>query len=430
MQTVLKKTRFHAFISAIALPGLLFLACGGGGGAGDAASPGEPELSDRTFTLGVWMQGSDKTLNGKTIAQNYKDIGINTYVGLWKWPTEDWAYPGYSVAIAKTLKDAGIKAYAGNDAAAVSWHEEHPEYDDVIVGYLLGDEPDMKRNSGVPEEAAANTPLAWHAAGDALLSLDSTRPVQANFGKPFAKDLWYGTENGSTGSKASDFGHYVAPTTIISSDYYGITDPWEPPENHGIWTYGRAVRNTRKYAASRPVWGVVEASAPWKDATSDRWMFQRMPPSLIMPIVWNMVVNGAQGVVYFCHDFSPGPSNKGAYAALLEPGMPEAMKAANEAVMAFGAVLKSPSLPGTTTATDGSVEVVALTKRFNGDTYIFAMADGNANYREGKAVDAEIQVSGTPTGSVEVLNDSRTITMTMGKFRDHFEPYELHIYRF
>jgi len=58
------------------------------------------------------------------------------------------------------------------------------------------------------------------------------------------------------------------------------------------------------------------------------------------------------------------------------------------------------------------------------------MADGNSSYREGKAVDAEIQVSGTRTGSVVVLNDARTITMTSGKISDHFEPYELHIYKY
>jgi len=30
---------------------------------------------------------------------------------------------------------------------------------------------------------------------------------------------------------------------------------------------------------------------------------------------------------------------------------------------------------------------------------------------------------------VELLTDSRTITMSNGKINDHFEPYELHIYK-
>ncbi len=434
---------FSGFLHAALLTFTAGLVDCGGGHTSETSSPKDVDLSDRTFTLGVCLQGASKVFDGKTVAQNYKDLGINTFAGLWNWPYETlpgaaapWTYPGYTLDVAESLYNAGMKAYGGSDQAAVDWINDpaHAKYKDTVIGYFLGDEPDMKRNSGVPAAAAANTPLAWHATGDALLAakaaIGDTRPIWANFGKPFAKDAWYGTENGSTGSKTSDFEHYVAPTSVISSDLYGITDPWELPENHGVWTYGRSVRNTAKYAGTRPVWGLVETSAPWTQASSSNWMFQRMPSTLVMPIVWNMVVNGAQGILYFCHDMSPASVNKGAFATLLEPEIPEAMKAANESVMAFGAVLKSPSLPGTTASTDGSVNVITLTKSFGGSTYIFAMADGNANFPTGKSVDADIQVSETRTGSVEVLNDSRTITMTNGKISEHFEPYELHIYRY
>jgi hypothetical protein len=157
-------------------------------------------------------------------------------------------------------------------------------------------------------------------------------------------------------------------------------------------------------------------------------MFQRMPPALIMPIVWNMVINGSKGILYFCHDFSP--NSLGGYAALLEPGMPAAMKAANETVYAYGAVLLTPDIPGTSVVTDGPVNVIALTKQFNGATYIFAMGDGNSSYREGLAVNAEINVSGqTGTKDVTLLNEPRTVTMIDGKLNDHFEPYAIHIYK-
>ncbi len=391
----------------------------------------QSDLSDRTFTLAVWLQEALDTVKGKTLAQNYKEIGINTYAGLWMWPREDWAWKGFSVQTARALKDAGIKAYAGDDKNAVDWINGHPEFQNTIIGYLLGDEPDMNRNSGIKSVADENLPAAWKAKGDALRALDKKRPIYANFGKPFAKDVWYKTEHGAAGStQEKDFALYVAPTTVISSDFYGITDPYEPPENHGIWTYGRAVRNTRKYSGGRPVWGFVETSGPSRDASSSNWMYQKIPPSLIMPIVWNMIINGAQGIVYFCHDFSPGPSNKGKYAALLEPGMPEAIKSANESVMRYGAVLKAPTVSGTVAQSDGPVSVIALTKRFKGLTYIFAMGDGNSKYREGLEVNAKIIVKGeSGVKKVTVLNDSRTITMTNGAFTDHFKPYEHHVYR-
>ncbi|MBP7736603.1 MAG: hypothetical protein KA369_11565 [Spirochaetes bacterium] len=387
--------------------------------------------SDKAFVFGVWLQGPENMLNGKTIAQNYKDIGINTFIDLWNWPSEKDMYPGYAIESMQALKDSGMNVYAGNDAAAVNWIKAHPEFWDIFKGYVLGDEPDMNRNSGIQSQADANTPLAWKALGDSLLALDNTREVYANFGKPFAKDAWYTTDYGQTGSQESDFELYVTPTSVISSDFYGITDPWENPENHGIWTYGRAVRNTRKYAnygRMRPVWGFVEASAPWTNASNTNWMFQRMPPSYIMPIAWNMVINGAKGILYFCHDFSP--NSLGSYAALLEPGMPAAIKAANESIRNYEAVLTSPDISGTTVSTDGPVNVITLTKRYEGDTFIFAMGDGNPSYRNGLAVNAQITIAGEAgIKNVSVLNDNRVISMNDGKINDHFEPYELHIYK-
>jgi hypothetical protein len=392
-------------------------------------------LSNRSFVFGVWLQEPATTYNGKTLAQNYSEIGINTFIDLWSWPEETDMYAGYALDSMQALKDAGMNVYAGNNEAAVNWINAHPEFWNIFKGYVLGDEPDMLRDSGVPQQAAANTPLAWKALGDELLSHDSTRDVYANFGKPFSKDVWYGNENGQTGSQESDFELYVSPTDIISSDFYGITDPWENPNNHGIWTYGRSVKNTIKWANhdgnSRPAWGFVETSAPWTDASSNNWMYQRMPPSLIMPIVWNMVISGAQGILYFCHDFSPvANKNLGCYAALLEPGMPAAMKAANASVSAYGAVLLTPDIAGTSAVTNGGVDVITLTKQFEGDTYIFAMGNGNSDYRDGQAVDAQITVSGqTGTKTVTVINDMRTVSMVNGKINDHFEPYEIHIYK-
>jgi hypothetical protein len=396
---------------------------------------------DNSFVFGVWLQGPEQVYNGKTIAQNYKDIGINTFIGLWAWPSESGMYSGYALASMQALKNATMNVYAGSDAAAVNWINAHPEFWDIFKGYMLGDEPDMNRNSGIQSVADANTPTAWKTRGDALRALDNTIPsvraVYANFGKPFSKDEWYGNEHGQTGSKASDFSMYTEPVDVLSSDYYGITDPWETPSNHGIWTYGRAVRNTIYWAnyqtnidgITRPVWGFVETSAPWTDASSSNWMYQRMQASLLMPIVWNMVISGAQGIIYFMHDFSPTPLGND-YAGLKEPGMPDAMKAANQSVLAYGAVLLTPDISGTSVVTTGPVNVIALTKHFEGATYIFAMGDGNSSYRNGLAVDATITVRGqTGTKNVEVLNDSRTVTMTDGTFNDHFEPYEVHIYK-
>jgi hypothetical protein len=392
------------------------------------------ELRDSSFTFGVWLQ-SPETIgpNNKTNAQNYKEIGINTFIGLWHWPDEVDMYQGYALASMQELKNTNMTVYAGSNQAAINWINAHPEFSKTLVGYILGDEADMMK---VNQVSTGDTwewaqPGTWKATGDALHTADPTRGLYANFGKGFALDPWVGYHVGPGPAQSDDFAKYVAPLSVLSSDFYGITDPWEPPSYHGVWTYGRAVKNTLKSAGTRPVWGVVEASGPFNETegTSTNQMFQRMQPSLLKPIIWNMVVNGAQGVIYFCHDFTS--HSLGYNAALYESGMPAAMKAANESVKDYGAVLlKGANITGTTVSTNGAVNVVVLAKQFNGDTFIFAMGDGNSTYRDGLAVDAEITLSGfTGSKMVEVLSDSRTITMSNGKINDHFEPYELHIYK-
>lgn len=378
------------------------------------------------FTFGVWLQGASEVYQGMPVAQYYKNIGINTYIGLWNWPTQ------LGLEEMTALKNAGMKVYAGADASAVNWIKAYPEFNDTFAGYMYDDEPDMYRWN-----SSTKHPLNWKAAADAFRLLDGTRPVYVNFGKAVAEDEIYGSEPGYTGSKAGDLSAYMEPVDVLSSDFYGITDPWEVPSNHGIWTYGRAIRNTIKWAKyqsaidgrNRTVFGFVETSAPWKDASSTNWISQRMKAEWLWPIAWNMVINGAKGIIYFMHDFSPTPLGND-YAGLKEPGMPAAMKAVNESVISFEKVLNTPDIAGTSTTNNGAINVITLTKQFENSIYVFAQGDGNSAHIMGQSVDAVITVAGqTETKDITVLNENRTVKMTNGKINDHFEPYAVHIYK-
>lgn len=380
------------------------------------------------FPIGVWLQDPLRVRDGRTNAVNYKDIGVNTFVGLWGWPSEAPKYPGYNLPAAQALKDAGMTVYAGSSQAAVDWNRAHPEFASTFAGYLLGDEPDMNKVSGDATLAAASMPTTWQQAGDALRAADPTRAIYANFGKGFALDPWVGYHTGPGPTQADDFAKYVEPTTFLSSDYYAVTDPYERLDQHGIWGYGRAVDNTERNAGSRAVWGVVEASAPFAQGKVANNIAGRMPPDLIMAAVWEMIVHGADGIIYFCHDFSDGGQVED--GCLADPGMPAAMKLANASVQSYAAVLQTPDVPGTNATSNGSIAVATLTKRHGGFTYVFAMADGSASYPNGQPVDATISVSGAGNGTLEVLNDGRFVSMASGQFTDQFSAYELHIYRF
>ena len=384
------------------------------------------------FPIGVWMQGPLRTRDLGTgagsvnNAANYKSIGVNIFVGLWQFPAEGWAWSGYTAAAAQALLDNGLTAYAGNNQAAVDWIDAHPQFTTVFAGYMLGDEPDMNK---VNNDAAA-MPDAWQAAGDALRTADPNRGVYANFGKGFALDPWVGYHVGPGPTQADDFAKYVEPLTVMSSDYYAITNPYEAAAQHGVWGFGRAVDNTIANAGGRPVWGFLESSNPWNTSgvTTPPQMEGRMTAELIMPSVWEMVVHGAQGIIYFCHDFSNGGLVED--GCLAEPGMPAAMQEANESVQMYAAVLATPDVAGTTATSDGEVDVATLTKQLGGVTYVFAMGDGNATHNQGQAVNATITVAGAGDRGVEVLGEARNVTMTAGQLSDHFDAYQLHIYRF
>ncbi len=381
------------------------------------------------FPIGVWMQSPGRLFNGKPNGLNYRNIGINTFVGLWKWPDESGMYVGYNLVTAGYLQTYGMKAYAGNSPAAVQWNQDHPEFASNFPGYMLGDEPDMLSFNYDPvnhPEYLWALPQVWLTNGTNLNHLDSGREFYANFGKPFSKGGNYTPQPGS--SRAQDFSNYVAPLSVLSSDFYGITDPYEQPTNHGIWTYGRAVQLTRSVSGGRPVWGFLECSAPWS-STSAYQMAIRMPAALIQPIIWNMVIQGAEGIVYFCHDFYQ-PNADSQSGCLYEPGMPQAMAEADASVQRYAAVLQSPTLTPPTVLVTGPVDIIVLAKNWNGTNYLFCQANGNAAYTRGAEVDGVFTVGSVTGGTVSVLNENRQLTVAGGSFTDHFGAYEVHIYAY
>jgi hypothetical protein len=404
-----------------------------------------------TFPIAVWLQNPIRERNGQNNAKNYKDIGVNIFAGLWHWPDEVGMFAGWATAAPQALKDVGLTTYAGSyDNGAAAWMAAHPAYASTVVGYLLGDEPDMNKVNVSPDGAggtycgySCDTSLAshcdfndpmmpdgWKANGDGMRVADPSRGLYGNFGKGFGMPDWPGYHTCPGPTMADDFAKFVEPLTVTSSDFYGITDPYEQLQNHGVWTYGRAVTHTRSYAGGRPVWGFLEGSNPWNNsgATQANQVAGRMPTNLLMPVAWNMVVHGANGLIYFCHDFSNGGIIED--GCLNEPGIPAAMQAVNASVQQYAAVLAQASVAGTT-ATSSPVAVTTLTKHYGGQTYVFAMGDGDSGHILGAAVTgAQISVAGASSGSVEVIGESRSVTMTSGSFSDNFAAYELHIYRF
>ncbi len=86
-----------------------------------------PAAEASFFPICVWLQNPRN-------APKYKEAGFNTYIGLWKGPTEQQL---------AELKRAGMKVICRQNEIGLA-HIDDP----TIVGWMHGDEPDNAQSLG------------------------------------------------------------------------------------------------------------------------------------------------------------------------------------------------------------------------------------------------------------------------------------------
>jgi hypothetical protein len=341
-------------------------------------------------------------------AAAFKNVGVNVFVGLWDFPTDNSQYPGWSVDAVTALKNNGLTAFGGDNT---TWAASHATISSALTGYLLGDEPDMNR---VNCTGCSDWPDPWKQHGDTVKAAATTqgRQVYANFGKGFCLDPWNGYD--SRGNESIDFPKYTEPETVISCDAYWETDPYEGYANRGyLWRYGANVDKLQRWTGAKPAWGFLEGAAPWQGTNE-------INPLRIAPIAWMQVIHGADGLIYFCHDFGGTGNDAGCLA-----NAGTAMQATDASIQQYAGVLNTAKLVGTT----ATGLVTTRTHASGGQTYVFAIGDGDNAHEAGVTADSTITVPGASDGTVTVLDENRTVTMTGGAFTDHFTPYQHHVYR-
>ena len=84
-----------------------------------------PSPDDTYFPIAVWLQNPANALR-------YKAAGFNTYVGLWKGPTE---------AQLAQLKAAGMKVICAQNSVGLAHLD-----DETIIGWMHGDEPEYAQS--------------------------------------------------------------------------------------------------------------------------------------------------------------------------------------------------------------------------------------------------------------------------------------------
>jgi hypothetical protein len=359
---------------------------------------GFPDRPD-FFPLCVWVQNVRN-------AERYKAIGINTYVALYRGPTEEQL---------AALEKAGMYAVVDQNQRSLKFRDSK-----VIVAWMHGDEPDnaQARRDGQPGWGPPVAPEKIVADYERIKATDPTRPVLLNLGQGAAWDNWHG--RGVRSRHPEDYPQYLKGCDIASFDIYPVTH--ESPEVAGkLWYVGQGVQRLHDWTAgadgaAKPVWACIETTHIHNE--------KAMPtPQQVRSEVWMAIAHGATGIIYFCHEFKPQQIEAG----LLEhPEIVEAVKQVNAEVTRFAPDLNSPTVPDAVelapTTTPPAVKV--LCKRSGRDLLLFAVSRTDTPQR------VSLTVRGAaPDAPVQRLDDGRRLALRSGQFDDDFGPYEVHLYR-
>ncbi len=353
-----------------------------------------PSRDSGFFPIAVWLQNPRK-------AKQYKDAGFNTYVGLWRGPTEKQL---------SELKKAGMKVICHQNEVGLS----HVD-DSIIIGWMHGDEPDNAQSLG--QGRGYGPPILPKKIIDdyqKIGSADPTRPVLLNLGQGVAWDGWHG--RGVRTNHPEDYPEYVKGCDIASFDIYPVAHS-RPQVSGKLWYVAKGVERLVKWTDGRKVvWNCIECTRiqnPTNKAT----------PHQVRCEVWMSIIHGSMGLIYFVHEWKPRFNES---ALLSDPKMLSAVTAINRQIISLAPVLNSPTLKkaASVSSENEDVPVAVMAKRHGGAVYLFAVG-----MRNGETAVTFSMRGLTGEKKVEVLGENREILLKNGVFKDKFEPWDVHLYR-
>jgi len=344
------------------------------------------------FPLAVWLQSPGN-------AQAFKNLGINTYVGLWDGPTESQL---------SALKTAGMYTVCDQNSLALSSPSRS-----IIKSWMQTDEPDNAQplagggyGPPIPPQDIINRYTAMKAA-------DASRPVLLNLGQGVAWDGWYG--RGTRTNHPEDYPEYMKGGDIISFDIYPVTST-DAAVKGNLWYVGQGVERLVTWSQGKKVvWNAIECTHINSTVLPT--------PAQIRSEVWMSIIHGTRGILYFVHEWYPSFSEPG---LLRYPANMDAVKSINAQIKSLAPVLNGPTIAGEVqvVSSNTSTPLKTMLKRRDGDTYLFAVA-----MRDGPTTGHFTLAGLSGTLSAEVLGEGRTVPVTQGVLSDNFGAYGVHLYK-
>jgi hypothetical protein len=351
-----------------------------------------PSTADDYFPIAVWLQSP-------TRASQYQAIGINTFVGIWRTPTAEQL---------AELQKHGI-------AVICHYRPELTEQKNII-GWMHGDEPDNAQSiPGGKGYGPPITPEKIVADYQKVKEADPTRPVMLNLGQGVAYDNYIG--RGVRRGKLEDYPKYIQGSDIVSFDIYPAVH--DAPEIAGHLEYvPKGVTRLREWSADKKiVWNCIETTRISNEKT-------KPTPQQVKSEVWMSLIHGSRGIIYFAHEFKPKFIEAG---LLADKEMAQAVGRINAQIKELAPALNAPVEPASAVTVDSSnkdVPIAFTARRQGGSLYIFAVA-----MRQGDTRATFTLANVKQDAAVEVLEETRSLNSSGGRFDDAFTGYAVHLYR-
>ena len=412
--------------------------------------------SESYFPIGVWLES---VLSQADVSKD-KDVGLNLYVAV----TASSSLP--------VVSSSGMKVIAQQN----EWRGRETEPGAAaMAGWELADEIDML---GGPEDGydtlnqiraslPADNRLRYNNYGKGvafwLTDAEAARYVNEFQDVVSADTYWFTDENICSGTEG---GALLAGGTDLS-----------PAQCHRAANYGATVSRVRglvKPAGSKPVWGFVELGHPFSEDE-----YPTITPAQVHAAVWQSLIAGARGIVYFNHSFGGPDQTQHILRDGLEAGSFYApiraqVGATNAQIKELAPVLNSPTVtsgwsdgPGTTAMVKWATGKTGAKskckskqkkkakgkrkkckkakgkkskkdkkrakkrcksknekcRKANGHLYVFAGSGGSP-------VEGRFSLPCVGNAKAAVVGENRTVPVRKGSFSDHFaDGNAIHIYR-
>jgi hypothetical protein len=351
------------------------------------------------FPIGVWFE----SVVSQEDVDRDRNAGLNLYVVL----TGNSNLP--------LIQRSGMRAILQQSA----WRTNQAAINSpAVVGWMLDDEIDMRQGPGQGFTTLNNIIAALP---------DDHRMRYSNYGK----GVMFWETNDQAKRFVNDF------QQVVSSDIYWFTDanvsgsseggkllnaghPLTPSQTRRASNYGYTIDRMRALDTTRkPIWSFVEVGWPftWTAAQGGR----AIQPAEITAAVWHSIIAGARGIIYFNHSFG-GPHLS--QHCLRDPAyvsVRAAVKKTNQLITQLAPVLNAPFADGFVSA---SPSVRTIAKFHDNKYYVFAGS------KENEESTPTLSLAGVDSGTATVIGEDRTISISNGRFSDHFaDGNVIHIYR-